>query len=159
MNKFEKAYKILEKNVKCPSGCSLCEIYGIVFLPNELEFLVKKNQIDKKDKKKFAKVYYYGGHKIYALLMDNGDCPFKNKIGRCINCGARTLDCRTHPAIPIFGHDKIEIYFDKKCPLVQRGKIPKDFKKRARRAWHLVNPPRWWKNFYNKIQIQNFGYL
>lgn len=159
MSKLETARKLLKIDLGCPPKCCFnCEEYGIVFLPQESEFLSKKCLIGKGDKKKFFNRHFYKGHQVYAILMRDGDCPFY-KFSHCANREARSLDCMTHPAIPIFRNNKIDVRFDEKCSLVANKKIPKDFKKRVRRAWSLVDPPHWWKDFYNKVQVENFGKL
>ena len=149
MNDFEKAYKLLEENVKCPLECSLCEgPEAVIFLPGEFEYLMKKYHIPKNLKSKFIK-YDYKGKKVYALLKDDPDCPFL-KFGRCERYRIRPLDCRIFPAVPIFEKDKIRFSFSRTCPLNRKKKIPKNFLENVRQAFILLNPPVWWKEFYNK---------
>lgn len=122
---------------------------GVQFLPGEIDFLSKKFRI-KKDK--LANFHKIDGCSVWIITADEKNCPFY-KFGRCIKRDARSLDCRSYPAIPYVKNGKLSIILDKKCPLVKKNSIKKGFLDKAKRAWKMVKPPTWWLKIYEKEMI------
>ena len=147
MTNFEKAYELINDDLGCPQNCKICEEGALLFLPGEIEFLSKKFKIPKS---KLANLHEIDGHKIWMIASNERHCPFY-KFGKCIKRDARPWDCRSYPVIPYLKNGKLSVKLDKKCPLVKNNKIKKEFVEKAKKAWKIVNPPKWWIKIYEKI--------
>lgn len=147
MNKFEKAYALVNQNLNCPKNCKICEQSHMLFLPNEMEYLSKKNKIKKNN---FANHHKINRKKIWVILEEEKNCPFF-KFGKCIKRNARPLDCRSFPAVPYYTKEKISVKLDEICPLVKKNKISKKFVLNAKKAWQTIAPPKWWIKIYEKM--------
>ena len=146
MNNFESAYKLTKDDLNCPKNCKICENGAVQFLPGEVEFLSKKFKIPKN---KLANLHEIDGHKIWIIATNEKHCPFY-RFGKCIKRDARPLDCRAYPIIPCLNNRKFSMRLDRKCPLVKDNKIKKEFIEKAKKAWEIINPPKWWVKIYEK---------
>lgn len=147
MNKFEKAYKIINEDITCPANCKICENDFSLFLPGEIKYLSRKLKISQN---KLANRCQKEGRLVQLLKKEDKGCRFY-KFGRCTKREARPLDCRSYPGVPYLKNGKISVKLDKKCPLVKNGKILKDYLKKSLRAWRFVNPPKWWLKIYKRF--------
>ncbi len=144
MNKFEKAYQLINDDLSCPKNCNICEKGALQYLPEEVAFLAKRTKVRKE---KLANIYKINGHLVWTIMSNDKHCPFY-KSGRCMNRDARPLDCRSYPAIPYLKRGELDVKLDEKCPLVKKNIIPEGFLNRARDAWKIANPPSWWLKIY-----------
>ncbi len=148
MNKFLKAYQLVDDELSCPKNCNICEEGAMQYLPKEIDFLSRRINIPKE---KIANLHEINGHLVWAMMSNEKHCPFY-KFGKCINRNARALDCRSYPALPILKRGRLDIRLDEKCPLVKRNMVPKGFLNRAKDAWEIANPPIWWLKIYKEIK-------
>lgn len=146
MNEFEKAYELVSDDIGC-SGCNICEERFLIFLPGEVEFLSKKFKVPRN---KLASSHKIGKNIIWTREEKDKHCIFY-KFGRCIKREARPFDCRVYPANLCLENGKLSVKPDKRCPLVKKNKIKKDFIKRTEKAWQIINPPKWWIEFYTEL--------
>ncbi len=147
MYDFEKAYKLVNEDLDCPKGCKVCEGGGVLFLPNEAEFLSKKLGLSKES---FANLKSIDGYDVWGADEFDKHCPFY-RFGRCVNREARPFDCRSYPAVPSLKGNLLKIELDPNCPLAKEGKITQAFLKKATKAWEYLSPPEWWLRIYGKF--------
>ena len=141
---------------ECEGQCETNEI--TVFLPNEIEFISKKLNIDpKKFIDSYCNLIRFKRHNIYILKA--GICPFlyreKCKLEKC---NAKLIRCLLYPVLIGILNNKVRIFVDSQC--LMHKKIGKDFRKKAFDIYSTIKKdiPKWWLEFVSEYDECAYDY-
>jgi Fe-S-cluster containining protein len=151
-----KFYKLCQK---CGGRCENNET--VIFFPKELDYVLKKLEIERKEFiKKYCSAIKYKNRIVYMAKL--GRCPFLDGRNQCRleKFGCKLLRCKLYPTvIGLNKRKKPRIFVHHSgCPMSK--KIPKEIISDAFNVSKriLSNLPSWWLEFANEYDESIYDY-